>query len=139
MNEEKLRHQKTKKKLKIIGITLISIGGICAIIGFVSFFIAFNKGKFSKLFFFAFTGLPMLGFGAIITLFGFKSEIERYSKNESTPVINDMAKELSPAVKEILWTLNDEKSQDSSIKCKKCGELNKPGSKFCNGCGSKLE
>ena len=139
MNEEQLRHQKTKKTLKIVGITLISVGFICTIIGFVSFFNAFGTGEFPKLFFFAFIGLPMLGIGGGITLFGFKSEITRYSTNERVPVINDMAKDISPAVRELAGAVKDGINQDSQIKCRKCGELNKLGSKFCNGCGSKLE
>ena len=131
MNEEQLRHQKTKKTLKIVGITLISVGFICTIIGFVSFFMAFGTSEFPKLFFFAFIGLPMLGIGGGITLFGFKSEITRYSKNESVPVINDMAKDISPAVRELAGAVKEGINQDSTIKCKKSGELNKSGSKFC--------
>lgn len=91
------KHEQTKRKLKIIGISILSIGLIFTIIGFISFFSSFGSGDMPSLFWCSFIGLPMFAVGLSITSLAFKREISRYVKNESVPIINEAGREVSPA------------------------------------------
>ncbi|MDE6586685.1 MAG: zinc ribbon domain-containing protein [Clostridia bacterium] len=133
-------HESTKKKLKIIGGILLVVGAVFAITGFISFFSAFNNGGWPELFWMAFLGLPMCGIGGSIIGIAYKREISKYMKDESVPVINEAAEELSPAVKAVTRAVKDGVGGSrggSNITCK-CGEVNPPDGKFCTRCGAPL-
>ena len=129
-------HQKTKKNLKIIGIILVIVGGICAITGFVDFFIAANSQRMPQLFFLCFIGLPTLGIGASILTFAFRGEIMRYNKNESVPIINEASEEIKPAVHNVVSAVKNSLN-DATITCS-CGPVNDKNTKFCKKCGKEL-
>ncbi len=133
------QHENTKRKLKIIGFILLGIGAICAIIGFADFFASFNGNGMPTLFWLPFIGLPMCGFGGTLLALGYKREISKYIKNESVPVVNEAAEELTPAVKAIKRALTDEdEAEQGEIICKKCGAKNPAEMRYCGKCGSPL-
>lgn len=139
MTEEQMKHLKVKKTLKIVGLIMLGIGLVCAITGFVNFFMVFGTGEMPRLFFLCFIGFPLIGVGGGLTLFGFKREITSFSVKETVPVINDVSKDISPAVRNITSAIRDGIHTADTTKCKVCGAYNKIGSKFCNECGSKIE
>lgn len=128
-------HQKTKKQLKVIGIILVSIGGVCAIIGFVDFFIAMANMSQPTMFFLLFIGIPLLGIGGSILGFAFRSEIMRYNKNESVPIINEASDEMKPTFRNVASAVKE--SMNESIVCS-CGTTNDKDSRFCKKCGKEL-
>ena len=77
------KHERTKKKLKIIGITLLAAGAALVITGFVDFIKNISTFNQPQLFWCLIVGFPMLGFGGMVTAMGFRKEIARYVKNES--------------------------------------------------------
>ena len=89
-DREKRRHDQIKLTLKIIGISLIVIGAILVIVGMVDFFSAMNSEDMHAptKFWCLFWGLPCVGIGIAMTVFGYRQEITRYIKNESVDVIN---------------------------------------------------
>ncbi len=129
------KHNQTKRKLTIIGISVLTVGFIFTVIGFISFFSSFKSGKLPSLFWCCFIGLPMFAVGLGITSFAFKREIGRYLKNESVPVINEAGKEISPAVQDISSAIKEGISDDNEFCCPSCGKFNKKGSRFCKNCG----
>lgn len=129
-------HEKTKKKIKIIGFIVLGAGIILSAAGLISFFSAFGSGDFPKLFFLVFPGFPMIGIGASMLSFAYKREIMRYSKNEGVPVINEAIEEVGPTVKKVV---SGEKTADEKTKkCPDCGAENSDKNKFCSECGAAL-
>ena len=133
------QHEKTKKKLKIVGISLIVIGTVFSLIGFIDFFSAFSGYRMPNKFWCLFIGFPTFGIGLIITNTAYKREISRYMKNESTPVINEASDDLAPAFRNVASAVKEGLSNTkiSGIRCS-CGELNEKGDKFCSACGKAL-
>ncbi len=133
MNNKNEKYERVKITLKIVGLSMLSLGLIFSIIGFISFFKAFNEMEQPKLFFFCFIGLPLMGIGGGITMMGFRKEILQYSKNESIDVITETSRSVAKAVNDEINNSND------VVKCISCGAENKKGSKFCNECGEKID
>lgn len=130
------QHKKTKKTLKIVGISMLAVGAVFTLIGFINFFSTFGSFDSPDLFWCSFVGLPLLGFGGMITLFAFKGEIAKYVKNESVPVANEAAQELTPAVKSVVSAAKSVLEEESTFLCPSCGEKNDKDSKFCKNCGT---
>ncbi len=138
-------HESTKRKLKIIGGILVAVGGICALIGFIDFFLAMTSFDSPKLFFLLFIGLPCLGIGIGLLSFAFKREITRYVKNETMPVVNEAGEEIKPAVKAVTEAVaeglkgKDGASPDTKQKiCAACGSANEEKNRYCDKCGAPL-
>lgn len=90
--EEKKRHENTKRKLKITGTILLVIGIVCEIAGMLDIFIVANsQGRMPSLFFLAFLGAPLIMVGIVMLIFACRREILSYTKNEVVPVVNDAA------------------------------------------------
>lgn len=137
MSDNQNKHNEVKKKLKIVGVILLVAGGVFAIAGFASFFSAFGNGGIPKYFWMAFLGLPMCGVGGSLLTFAYKREISTYVKNESVPVINEAAEELTPAVKAVVGAVKESSGAPRGIVCQ-CGEVNPTDGKFCTRCGRPL-
>ena len=151
-DEEKQKHERTKKKLKIIGTVLLVIGILCEAVGFLDINLTVNNmSGFPTLFFLPFLGAPCLFIGVVLLIFGCRKEIMTFTKNEVVPVVNDAAEELTPAIKSVVGAVKDslkdenssknekqEKSEKSGTVCPKCGSLNQPENKFCDKCGTQL-
>ena len=159
MNEqEKQNHAKIKRKLKIIGISVLVVAITFTLIGFINFFTAFSARKQPTLFWCTFIGLPLLGVGLGITVQAFRREISQYTAQECIPAAQTflegvthaaagLAKEItSPAP--VVCACGTENDQDDKF-CKNCGaplsetcphcnERLDPDSKFCTNCGKEL-
>lgn len=135
MNEnERNKHESTKKTIKIIGFICLIVGFVCTVIGMVSFFSSFMNNTVPTLFFMSFIGLPLLSVGFGLLIFGYRKEIMRYGKNESVPIINEASKEVAPAIKNVVNAIKD----SDGIECAYCHTLNEKDSKFCKSCGRSL-
>ena len=119
--------------LRIIGFSLIIIGLILTVIAFVNF------GNFdSNLFMLNFIGLPCVGIGIGITFFSFSQSIARFIKSEHAPVINEYAKDISPAITSYTSAIKDGLADNNTKVCE-CGAKNPTDAKFCNECGAKFD
>lgn len=131
---EKKKRNLTKRGLKVIGAVLVLGGLACTIIGSVNFFSALGSGELSPLFWLLMIGLPMLTIGVAMLMFGFQKQIATYHKNETVPVLNEAAAELSPAVGAIAQAAQ----KRDTIACPKCGAENDAELHFCEKCGAPL-
>lgn len=138
MNNKNVNHEKTKKKIKIIGFILVGLGAILTIIGFVGFFASMANGASSiGLFAFTFVGLPMLAIGAMLLLFGYKRELYNYNVDETSAVTNKHVQMLKPSLDTIADSFNENK--DDYVICNSCGEKNSKNAKFCKKCGAVIK
>ena len=69
-DNKNLKHEKTKKILKIVGPVVALCGLGLAIMGFVDMIISTQNGEMPSLFWGLIAGLPMLGIGGMICLMG---------------------------------------------------------------------
>lgn len=136
MNEKEKKHARIKLGLKIAGIALTAGGAVLSAVGFISFFGAFGGDGFPDLFWCCFLGLPMFAFGINFLRAGFRREIASYAKNESVPVINEAAEEMTPAVQAIAGAVRGGKGE--GLTCPACGKANDAAAKFCDNCGEPL-
>ena len=133
------QHNKTKKKLRLIGAILVIIGIAFVVTGFIDFSLCFVSTTVPTLFFLIFIGAPMIFVGIALLGLGFKKEITTYVKNEAVPVINEAADDLKPAVKSGVGAVKESINDDPhTITCPRCGERNPAGHKFCAECGGSL-
>ncbi len=138
--EEKAKHEKTKKTLKTLGLILTACGAILTIICFIDFFSTmYSFSGMPKLFFLGFIGLPMLGIGIMLLTWGNRSEIGRYVKNESVPVVNEAVQELKPSIEAVVGAVKGTgETEKKENVCPSCGKVNQPDNNFCDGCGARL-
>lgn len=157
VNEE--NHQKIKGKLKTAGKILLSVGIVISITGIILLILGFaNFGDFSSNndmvmfivggFLFA-IGFAMLGIGIYATFFAHAREIGSYTASSVAPVLKETTEYIAPAVNKSVGNLAESisegiasgkaKGKDEAITCKKCGEKNEKGSKFCSKCGKSIE
>ncbi len=130
-------YTKLNKTLKIIGIILSPIGLIFSIVGFISFFNAFNSGEQPRLFFMCFIGLPLIFLGLACLLIGSLKDIQRYTASQTAPVSKDVANYMLDGTREELSkTINN--VTNNMVTCPKCGCKNTNDSTFCKNCGEKL-
>ena len=127
------RHKLIKLILRITGCSLLIIGLILTIIGFLHF------GDFeSHLFTLTFIGLPCTAVGIGVTIFSFSQNIARFIKSEHAPVINEYAKDISPAITSYASAIKDGLADNNTKVCE-CGAKNPTDAKFCNECGAKFD
>lgn len=136
-------HEKKKRLLKILGLSMLVCGVICEVIGFVALF---KLDKNGYLWILTIIGIPLTfsSIGLITT--GFAREFAKYNKNEYVSVIKELKQELNVLEnKTTCPNCNTENSSDSSF-CRNCGkELSKNcpicnavlsyDNKFCDKCG----
>ena len=154
------KHERNKKKFKLLGSITLTIGICFTIIGFISFFSSFNSFEPPKYFWCCFIGFPLIGFGASLLALGYRKEVMRYMKNESLPIYKETYQEIKPELKETIniikgngyvichfcQTENDANSKYckkcggviSEIRCPHCNSLIDSDSTFCNNCGKRL-
>lgn len=135
--QEQKNHARVKLFLKVSGICLIVAGLALAITGAADFFgTMYSFDGVPDLFWCLMVGLPLLGLGGTLTALGFKKEIAGYIKNESVPVINELGKEIHPAVSAVASAVKDGLNEGG--KTCACGAVNDRDSKFCKNCGRSL-
>ncbi|WP_448547663.1 zinc-ribbon domain-containing protein [Thalassotalea fusca] len=111
--------------LRFFGPLCVVVGGVFAIIGFVSFFRAFGNHGTAEYFWCAFVGLPLVGVGVKMCKIGYLKPIADY-------VVNETGGALSKA-SSIIKNANTTNSF-----CTSCGNENSQSSKFCSSCGAKV-
>ncbi len=84
------RHNGVRRFLRIGGPIILAVGGLFALVGVGSFFVAMiNHSGPPALFFCAFIGLPLMFIGGAMCLFGFVGAFARYVAAEQAPVAKD--------------------------------------------------
>lgn len=131
------KHEQNKRRLRIIGFILLAVGAVFAIIGFASFFRAMSGGGMPELFWCCFIGLPTLGVGGMLLSLSYHREIAQYMEKEHAPVINEAARDMSPAVKTVASAVKEGLSNGNKRICT-CGAENDADSIFCKSCGKRL-
>ena len=91
-NQER-QHQKKKIIIRIIGSILLALGVVCAIIGFADMAKSFQEERMPKIWLF-FIGFPSIAIGGFMLIVSFQRSIQRYVKNESVPVFNEMGQQV---------------------------------------------
>lgn len=132
------QHQKTKLKLRVIGVVLLAFGAVLAITGFVNFALSISDGEMPTLFWMLFLGFPLLAFGLMLLLMSLRQEITRYVKNETIPVINEAGEEIAPAVRAVAAAAREGVIPTEHLTCGACGAENPAGNSYCGKCGAPL-
>jgi hypothetical protein len=105
-NIKSSRHDGVRKFLRIGGPLILAIGGLFALVGFGSFFIAmFSHSGPPMLFFCAFIGLPLMFVGSTMCLFGFVGAFSRYIAAEQAPVAKDAINYMADGTQEAVRTV----------------------------------
>lgn len=133
-----LRHSKTKKRLKIAGWVLLCVGIVLSLTGLISFFSSFYGDGMPRFFWCCFIGFPLLAAGGGLLGFAYKREIGGYVANESAPVVNEFASQVTPAIETVTKAVSDAKSNSDTARCPLCGATNSPRDSFCGSCGHSL-
>lgn len=140
------KHKTIKTCLKVFGIVFILIGVICFAVGLFGglFGMVASSPEFDmntpnlKLFFLTFIGIPFIFIGSVMTMFGFRKEVNTYVKNEDIPIAKEVYHDLKPEIKDFVDTIKST-DHEENIVCQKCGESNDFGSLFCKSCGKELK
>ena len=140
-------HQTQRSGLRLLGGVLVVVGGIFTAIGLISFFSAFGGGGFPSLFWCAFVGLPLLGFGTMLLKMGYMGSIARYVAGEAAPVAGDtlnyLADETQGSVRKmsaaVAAGLRGDADATATARCGSCGHDNDHDARFCDQCGSALQ
>ncbi|MHC4985003.1 MAG: zinc ribbon domain-containing protein [Planctomycetota bacterium] len=165
-------HAGTRSVLKTVGPLMILVGAIFAIIGMVSFFSSFNRAGrdfgspplssdspfdsvrsterssgMPQYFWCAFIGLPMVGFGIMVTKYAYMGRVARYVAGEVAPVAKDTLNYMADGVKESVRELAGAVGEgmrsgggepQQLVRCNKCNATNDVDANFCNDCGAAL-
>lgn len=138
-DESQKKHKKIKIILRISGGVLLICGIVFVIVGMVDFFqstMDFHNGRPTKMWCFI-CGIPLIPIGAGLLALGFKKEMMSYVKNETVPIINQVGREVSPAIENITAAVKRGTAKLNGITCI-CGQINDSESKFCKNCGKSL-
>lgn len=82
-------HHQQRGFLRMLGPTLVAIGGLFTAVGLISFFSAFGSFESPKYFWCAFIGLPLTGLGVKLCKFAYLGKVTRYAAQEVAPVAKD--------------------------------------------------
>ena len=126
LERKKKQHQRTKLAFKIVGPILLVAGIALFVTGTVS------MSSFGDYFFLSFIGIPCIFFGGTFTMLGYRRETATYVKNETTPVLNEAARDLRPSMETFADTIKGTRV------CPHCGAKADPDALFCDHCGKEL-
>lgn len=139
---------------RIVGPSLVVVGGLFSVIGLISFFSAFYSpmSGMPQYFWCVFIGFPLIAFGAGVTKFAYLGSIARYIASETAPVQRDtfnfVAHGIRPGVKDLAEAIaqgldvnrSDSITTTGSVNyCSECGSPAAFSAKFCSQCGHKLD
>lgn len=140
-------HENKRNVLRVIGILLLGIGACFAVVGFISFFSAFNGHGRPDNFWCVFIGLPLMAIGFKLVSVGYLGAAARYLSGESAPVAKDTFNYVSTESKEGVRNVAQAVSEGIAAgksgagrvnQCPKCNEANDAEAKFCKECGAPL-
>ena len=144
-------HKKVRLIIRIIGVLILLTGITFTIIGAVSFFKSFKNIEAPDHFWCLMLGLPLMGIGSGLTLFGFSGNIQTYAAKEAAPAVTLFtvaAKDgLSPAPKVCAHCQTSNATDDKFCKscgkplakvCPACNNVQDADAKFCADCGKEL-
>ena len=139
------KQKKIKLILRIIGFSLIGIGGILSIYGIVNFMEAFNHPSFEEPgatnIFFISLGSSMVIGGIFLTIISFLSEVGKYVSKETINIQKDYLSEADDIHKDYVKNLSqgfkEGFSGKNKKKCPNCGNEIPSNSHLCNKCGAK--
>lgn len=98
-------HDTVRTFLRIAGPLFAITGLVLTGVGVGSFFASFGSFEPPRYFWCAFVGIPLIGFGMIMTKLGYLGAIYRYIAAETTPVardaFNDLGEGIGPGVKAV--------------------------------------
>ncbi len=147
MNRINPKHEGIRDLLRVVGILLVTAGGIFLIVGLVDFFRAFGGNRPPELFWCAFVGILLLGLGLTTCRFAFLGMVSRYIAGEVAPVAKDtfnyLADETSEGVRTIAKSIDEgiggHNEEPMLIRCHKCNTINPADARFCRNCGVPLK
>lgn len=133
--------------LRVVGLSMVVLGGILTLIGVTSFFSAFGTFGPPRYFWCAFLGLPLLGFGLQISGLGFLGPFTRYVSGQTAPVQRDTFNYLADGTTEGVRNIATAAAQGFSAgaskptaanvaACPHCHALNPHAARFCDQCGT---
>lgn len=136
-------HPVHRTGLRASGAVLTVAGAVLTAIGLISFFSAFGGGSPPSLFWCAFLGLPLLGFGSLLLKAGYAGAIARYVATEAAPVaadaIDHVAHHTRDAVHGTAAAIAAGLRGSPPLRhCSGCGAEAAPRAQFCDQCGASL-
>ena len=145
------RHELTRDLLRVAGPACAGLGLLFTAIGVISFFSAFGGNGPPRHFWCAFLGLPLLGFGGMLTQVGYLGSISRYFSGEVAPVQKDTFNYRAEGTSGGVRTLAESVGQGlaagmgrraaatETTACPRCSALNPARARFCGPCGAGLQ
>ena len=139
-------HSTHRSALRAVGCLLVIIGGALTAIGLLSFFGAMAGGGMPKSFWYAFVGLPMLGFGTMLLKMGYFGAVTRYVAGEVAPVaadttnymVDQTADSLRRAARAVGEGLRGEGPATGDAACPTCRAPQPGDANFCSACGAAM-
>lgn len=140
MNQKRSPHDNStriKARMRRFGPAMIAIGALMVLIGGGQFLLTFVSAATSDSFshrpsfpvLFVILGMPgmlILGFGVLLTQFGFLKEITQYGAQETVPAVTTSVTAIRAAI------------TDDDVPCPECSSPIEPDSKFCSSCGVRI-
>jgi hypothetical protein len=127
-----LRNQvAVRTALRVLGPIMIAVGLALVVVAGYEFFTLEGFEEPTRFWMF-FVGLPLLGFGGMVTQAGFAGVAARYASGELAPVVKDAASYLSDG----RGVLAVGASGANGPYCRSCGTRNDADARFCDACGT---
>lgn len=136
-------HHSHRAGLRAVGALFAIVGAVFTAVGLFSFFGAMGRGGKPHLFWCAFVGLPLLGFGLVLLKGGYLGAIARYAATETAPVAADamshIAHGTTDAVQATAAAIATGMRGDAPPqRCASCGAASSAAANFCQQCGKPL-
>ena len=139
---ENKEYKRITKLLKVLGVFLLIIGVAGIVAGMADFFINISNNHQPKLFFLIFIGFGCATGGIICSVFAGRRNLQVKIAAQNPPMnpemqsiideTNEMMAEAAKAAKpNVVEGVN-------ANTCKRCGQANRVGAKFCCNCGAQL-
>lgn len=132
------QNPRLKKKLRIAGIIMISLGLLFMLISIIDFFIALGSFNRPNLFWLFFLAMPLIFAGSICLKFGYMGAVARYTSSELSPVAKDTINYMVDGTKDTIVGAIKEVREEKPNICPSCHKKNNNEAKFCDNCGQSL-
>ncbi len=136
----------SKRALQVVGPVVLIVGIIFSAVGLHDLFSA-EDGR-PTLFWMAFIGLLLAGYGLTLCKWAFLGEISRYGAGEVASVARDSLDYLGLSAMSICTNCGASSAATAkfcsscgralTVACRSCGQANAAGVEFCQNCGAQL-